>query len=83
MDARAAALSLKLSVAARGTKRLYSELLHNERLPADELTRLADARAVETARFAHDHSPFYRDLYRDAGLSRADLRDPRPSRPSR
>ena len=76
MDARAAALSLKLSVAARGTKQLYSELLHNERLPRDELTRLADARAVEMAAFAYDHSPFYRDLYGDAGLSRADLRDP-------
>ena len=28
------------------------------------------------AAFAFDNSPFYRDLYTGAGLSRADLRDP-------
>ena len=28
------------------------------------------------AAFAFEHTPFYRDLYTDAGISRADLRDP-------
>jgi phenylacetate-CoA ligase len=76
VSARALSLSVKLSIAARGTKHLYAELLHNERLPRDELDRLADARAIEMAAFAYDNSPFYRDLYGDAGLSRTDLRDP-------
>ncbi len=76
MSARSLALSLKLTVGARDTKRLYEELIRNERLPKAELTRLTDARAAEMAAFAFDHSPFYRDLYGDAGFTRADLRDP-------
>src|ERR1700750_308570 len=76
MSARAAVLSLKLATAKRGTGRLYSELLGNERLPAPELARLQDERAASMALFAFDSSPFYRDLYTSAGLTREDLRDP-------
>ncbi|MCW2848524.1 MAG: phenylacetate--CoA ligase family protein [Marmoricola sp.] len=76
MSAREVALSLKLSLAKRETKRVYSELLHNERLPRAEVDRLTDQRAIDIAAFAFDHTPFYRDLYTSAGISRADLRDP-------
>ena len=76
MSAREMAWSLKLTVAKRETKRVHSALLDNERLPRPELERLADSRAIDMATFAFEHTPFYRDLYTDAGISRADLRDP-------
>src|SRR3954465_5051401 len=47
----------------------------NERLSPEELSRLQRERALATARHAFEQSPFYRDLYRDAGLSAGDFLD--------
>lgn len=45
-------------------------------LSSETLAQLRDQRSSETALFAYDNSPFYRDFYADHGISRSDLNDP-------
>jgi len=76
VSARDAVFMMKMKVAKPGVRRLYGELLANEKLPIQDLRALTEARAADMAGYAFDNSSFYRSLYADAGLSRDDLRDP-------
>ncbi len=66
---------LKLRVLRRRQLEEYGRLVANERLAPEQLARLQRGRALSIARHAFEQSPFYRDLYRDAGLSAEDFRD--------
>src|SRR4051795_6088289 len=66
---------LKLKALRRPQLEEYRRLLANERLAPEQLHRLQRERALAIARHAFEQSPFYRDLYRDAGLSADDFRD--------
>src|SRR3954463_13338453 len=66
---------LKLKVFRKPQLEEYGRLVANERLSPEELSRLQRERALAIARHAFEQSPFYRDLYRDAGLSADDFRD--------
>src|SRR4051794_15399067 len=67
---------LKLNVLRKPQMEEYSRFLANERLAPEQLHRLQRERALAIARHAFEQSPFYRDLYCDAGLSAADFDDP-------
>src|SRR3954464_9562006 len=67
---------LKLKALRRPQLEEYRRLLANERLAPEQLHRVQRERALAIARHAFEQSPFYRDLYRDAGLSADDFRDP-------
>src|SRR3954468_23623119 len=66
---------LKLKVFRKPQMAEYSRLMANERLSPEELSRLQRERALAIARHAFEQSPFYRDLYRDAGLAADHYRD--------
>src|SRR3954451_1836595 len=66
---------LKLKALRRPQLEEYRRLLANERLAPEQLHRLQRERALAIARHAFEQSPFYRDLYRSAGLSADDFRD--------
>src|SRR4051812_32290838 len=66
---------LKLKALRKPQLEEYRRLVANERLSPEELSRLQRERALAIARHAFEQSPFYRDLYRDAGLSTDDFRD--------
>ncbi|MCW2530180.1 MAG: hypothetical protein JWM76_5040, partial [Pseudonocardiales bacterium] len=55
---------------------MYRKLTRDASLPAAELEALAAERAIKHARFAMEHTPFYRDLYSSVGLNLRDLEDP-------
>lgn len=74
--ARRLAFEVKSATVRRGAGRLYRELLAHERLPLEQLTALHDQRASAIAAFAAAHTAYYRDRYREAGITAADLRDP-------
>lgn len=76
MSTRDAVFTLKMNVAKPAVRRLYHELLANEKLPTEDLRSLSAARAADMACYAFDNSPFYRSLYVGVGLTRNDLRDP-------
>ncbi len=73
MSLRRAAMRVKTATVQRPVGRLLHELLRNERLPVDELRALQLRRAAEMARFAMDHTSFYRARFTAAGFSAADL----------
>src|SRR3954468_23638856 len=66
---------LKLKALRKPQLEEYGRLVANERLAPEQLHRLQRERALAIARHAFEQSPFYRDLYRDAGLSADDFRD--------
>lgn len=61
---------------APSSYRSWLELLTHDNWNGDQLTQLRDSRRLEIARFAAEHSPFYRDFYADHGIRLADLQDP-------
>lgn len=67
---------LRRATVFRGSSKLDAELLRQETLPQPELERLTAERSIAHARFAMEHSPFYRDRYTAAGFSLKDLHDP-------
>src|SRR5918911_1146533 len=67
---------LKLRVTRRSHWAEMRRLADVERLAPDQLARLQRDRALAIARHAFAQSPFYRDLYRDAGLTADDFGDP-------
>src|SRR4051812_9836790 len=67
---------LKMKVTRRSQVAELRQLSDNERLAPEQLAVLQRERALSIARHAFEQSPFYRDLYRDAGLSADDFRDP-------
>lgn len=66
----------KMNLTRRSHVMELRRLAENERLSAEELTELQRDRALAMARHARLQSPFYRELYRDAGLTADDFRDP-------
>ena len=70
------AFELKAATVLRTTQSAYREHLVHERMDPGVLQALQDQRAVAQASFAMQHSGFYRDLYRSAGFTLDDLRDP-------
>src|SRR3954453_19733065 len=55
---------------------MFRELMQNAVLPPDRLAALQAERAIVHARFAMEHTVFYRERYRDAGFKLGDLADP-------
>lgn len=70
-----AAFRAKAAVVGRDSTAQLDAFVRHDALPAAALEQLSRERALRHARFASEHSPFYRDLYRDAGITAADLRD--------
>lgn len=67
---------LKANTALRSTEAAYRAFLEHDRATPDEIQRLQDERSLAMARFAVDHTAFYAERYREAGIRRRDLRDP-------
>ena len=67
---------VKAAIALRDDRRMYRELTRQAVLPREALAALQAERALAHARFAMEHSPFYRERYRDAGFTLQDLCDP-------
>ena len=76
MSARSAAFSLRCDTILRKSRRAFEDLVSHEVLAPAELADLQSHRALAQARFAMEHTRFYRDLYRDAGFTVDDLHDP-------
>lgn len=70
------AFEAKTRLGARSSVDALREFVRNDRLDPAELAALQAERSIAHARFAFDHSPFYRELYSSSGISAADLRDP-------
>ncbi|MBD8101906.1 phenylacetate--CoA ligase family protein [Plantibacter sp. CFBP 8775] len=69
-------LALKRGTVLRSSDRLDRQLERDERLDPDALAALSAERSIAHARFAMEHSPFYRERYGSAGFTLDDLRDP-------
>jgi phenylacetate-CoA ligase len=67
---------LKMRIARRPQMAELHRLEESERLVPEQLLRRQREGALAIARHAFEQSPFYRDLYRGAGLSGGDFRDP-------
>lgn len=67
---------VKESILLRNDKRMYHDLIRSQTLPHDDLNALQLSRSLEQARFAMEHTTFYRDLYSAAGITLNDLSDP-------
>lgn len=76
MSVRKTAFTLKTSIAGRSSLRTARNFLGAEQLNPAELDRLQSARSIAHARFAMEHSTFYRDFYSAAGIRLSDLDDP-------
>lgn len=66
----------KAATILRSSRDQSRTLLTNETLDREALAQLSAQRAIDHARFAMEHSPFYRDRYSAAGFTLEDLRDP-------
>lgn len=73
---RRVAFASRSTTVVRSSRRLWHSLLASDTLSPEELAAVRDARSLQIARFAMEHSPFYAELYRDHGFSRHDLDDP-------
>lgn len=71
-----AAFIAKTRLGARSSVAALREYVRNDRLDPDQLAALQARRSITHARFAFEHSPFYRDLYSSSGITRDDLTDP-------
>lgn len=76
MSVRGAVFAAKAKTVLRADDALWRELTANDRLDAEAMDRLRTQRFLAQARFAMTHTEYYRDLYRDAGITDDDLRDP-------
>ena len=73
---RRLAFKAKTRTVGRTSLAVHDELRRNDRLGATDLARVGAARAIAHARFAMEHSAFYRDLYTSSGIRLSDLDDP-------
>lgn len=73
---REAAFRTKTAIVGRDSLRTYRGFLAADRMDEASLESLGRDRAIAQARFAFEHSPFYRELYSANGFSADDLRDP-------
>jgi len=71
-----AAFIAKTRLGARSSVSALREYVRNDRLDPSELAALQARRSIDHARFAFEHSPFYRELYSSSGITRKDLTDP-------
>lgn len=70
------AFRAKLRTVRRDSASLLTELTRNERLPREEIMRMQAVRAAEIARFAAQHTEFYRRLFDEHSIDLARLEDP-------
>lgn len=70
---RRAAFAAKTSVLMRTERSAARALANGESLPPEQLRERGAARTMALARLAFDQTDFYRHLYTEAGLTRADL----------
>lgn len=70
------AFRAKTEIVGRSSLRTDREFASAEALSAEQLADLGQARALAHARFAMEHSPFYRDYYTAHGIRLKDLQDP-------
>ncbi|MCT1394364.1 MULTISPECIES: phenylacetate--CoA ligase family protein [Microbacterium] len=73
---REAAFRLKTAAGGRSSTAAYRDFLVVDALPPEEAIELSAQRSAAHARFAFEHSAFYRELYSAHGFSAEDLRDP-------
>ncbi len=76
IGAREAAFRAKLAVGGRSSVEAHRAFLAADALPPERIEARSLRRAADHARFAMEHSPFYRELYRDHGFRPDDLSDP-------
>ena len=70
------AFAFKKATVLRDSASAERDFHRDESLPYAELNELQNQRAIDHARFAFEHTAFYREFYRSAGFTSADLRDP-------
>ena len=73
---RRSMFEVKRVTALRHRDRVLREYVRIEGLSHEEVLSLQRQRAIDYARFAMSNTTFYRDFYRDAGITLADLDDP-------
>lgn len=69
-------LTVKRATVLASSDRLDRQLERDERRDVEALVELSERRSIEHARFAMEHTKFYRDRYSAAGFTSDDLRDP-------
>ena len=47
---------------------------HIERMPLEDLSRLQEERLKSMVHYVYDHSPFYRERFREAGVAPSDIK---------
>ena len=67
---------LKVRLARSGALDLQDRLERDQYLSSDELAEQNWQKALQVLQFAYDHSPFYRQKYRDAGMVPQDVKHP-------
>ena len=70
------AFDFKTALAQRADRRVEARFLENEMLDPEELHLQQKRRAMSIARFAFEHTDFYRRRYTESGITAADLDDP-------
>ncbi|WP_313544430.1 phenylacetate--CoA ligase family protein [Leifsonia aquatica] len=76
MSFRRFMFDMKRDLFLRDNRAMFERLLHDQSLAPEELAAVQARRAIDHARFAYESTRFYRDLYRDAGITPTDLTDP-------
>lgn len=66
----------KLATIRRSSRHYLDELTANAQLPQAQVLALQRRRAADLARFAAEHSPFYREHFAAAGVDLSRLEDP-------
>ncbi len=76
MTIRRAVFAAKTATVLRTSNATFARIVANERLDPTILAERQSQNAIRHARFAMEHSPYYRDRYRAAGFTLGDLDDP-------
>ncbi len=76
MALRRPIFEMKRRTVLRHRDRVLREYVQFEQLAPEVAVAQQRQRAIDAARFAMESTSFYRDFYRDAGLTPEDLRDP-------
>ncbi|GHD38533.1 phenylacetate--CoA ligase family protein [Mycetocola manganoxydans] len=76
INIRHAVFSVKTATVLRDSRERFREIVAHEHMDPERLQALQDQRAIAHARFAMEHSPYYRDRYSAAGFTLKDLEDP-------
>lgn len=76
MSLASAVFTAKCTTVLRSSNNLLQEFIRHENVSAAELEQVQKARHAAQAKFAFEHTRFYRDYYSAAGLRAADFDDP-------